>query len=104
MSTVTQGNTPTTAKGSDSPFIRATGLAARWGYSRSGLYKLIALEDFPEPIYLNGKAPLWRLSEIVAWEESRAAASAAVNDAKAKAKRKALASGATTAATKGGAA
>lgn len=53
------------------PFIRVQGLCARYGMSRGAIYNLIALPEFPKAIYLNTKVPLFRMDEVVAFEESR---------------------------------
>ncbi len=48
-------------------------LQKRWShYTRQGLYKVRAWEDFPKPIYVvsDGKSPLWHLPDITAFEKA----------------------------------
>jgi len=52
-------------------FIRVQGLCERYRMSRGAIYNLIALPEFPKAIYLNTKVPLFRMDEVVAFEESR---------------------------------
>ncbi len=42
-------------------------------YSRSTIYSLIALGQFPAPVKLGPRASAWVESEVIAWIESRIA-------------------------------
>ena len=61
-------------------FIDARGLcghpSARYG-KRSVMYltRLVANSGFPKPYPMGGKVRLWKLAEVIAWEESQRAAS-----------------------------
>ncbi|MFV1878388.1 helix-turn-helix transcriptional regulator [Nioella sp.] len=41
------------------------------GLSRSSIYELMELEQFPRPIRIGRRAVAWRESDIEAWLESR---------------------------------
>jgi len=47
----------------------------RTGLSRSLIYKLMALGDFPKPIQLTGKAVAWPSTSIDRWIEERISSS-----------------------------
>ena len=46
------------------------------GISRSTLYDMISKGVFPRPVRINARAVGWRVTEVVAWLESRPPASA----------------------------
>lgn len=69
----TAQNGQTTQSSQPDVFIRVQGLCDRYHLSRAAIYNLIALPEFPKAIYLNAKVPLWRLDEVVAFEEARRA-------------------------------
>ena len=41
------------------------------GLSRSTIYRLMNVDEFPQSISIGPKGVRWRLSEIIAWMESR---------------------------------
>jgi hypothetical protein len=50
-----------------------TDLQDRWShYTRRGLYKVRAWEDFPKPVEVlgRGKVPIWHLTDITAFENA----------------------------------
>lgn len=57
-------------------FLRIPEVCRMVGYSRASLYRLEAAGHFPRRIKLGPAATAWRLSDIRAWMESRAEASA----------------------------
>lgn len=44
---------------------------ARTGLTRSAIYALMAVNDFPRPVKLSAKAVGWRSEQVDAWIESR---------------------------------
>ena len=50
-------------------FLRRQEVEAVTGYSRSSIYRLIALEEFPEPIEFNQRAVRWRESDDAASQQ-----------------------------------
>lgn len=54
--------------------LRAKDVTERIGVSRATLYRLVVADKFPQPIRIANRAARWRLSEVVAWMESRPAA------------------------------
>lgn len=47
------------------------------GFSRSEIYRLIALGRFPKPIPLGARAVAWDMDEVDAWVQGRIAKRAA---------------------------
>lgn len=41
---------------------------------KSTLYRMVQLGDFPKPVRLTKRHAAWRLSDIIAWAETRQAA------------------------------
>ena len=41
------------------------------GLSRSTIYRMVKTGQFPQPVRVGPKAVRWRLSDIIAWLESR---------------------------------
>ena len=41
------------------------------GLSRSTTYRMVKTGQFPQPVRVGPKAVRWRLSDIIAWLESR---------------------------------
>ena len=41
------------------------------GLSRSSIYRLMEISDFPRPVRIGPRAVRWKLSDITAWLESR---------------------------------
>ena len=58
--------------------LRRREVEARTGLARSTIYLYIAKNQFPAPVRLTERAVGWPESEITAWIESRAEASAGV--------------------------
>lgn len=56
--------------------LRFQSVQARTGLARSTLYKLIALQDFPPPITLTGRAVAWDSRAVDSWIQSRIATAA----------------------------
>lgn len=54
--------------------IRLPGVIARTGLSRSTLYRLASLGQFPRPIKLGERSSAWNSTEIDAWIADRIAA------------------------------
>ena len=52
-------------------FLRLPEVAARCGYSRPSIYRLIAEGSFPKPHKLGARASGWRESDIEQWCQSR---------------------------------
>ncbi len=56
-----------------SEYLRAPAVCARYGISRSTMYARIA-DGFPKPMHLfGGRCAVWKVSELVAYEEVCAA-------------------------------
>lgn len=50
-------------------YLRAKDVCARYGISKSTLYARIA-DGFPKPMHLlGGRCSVWKVSELVAYEE-----------------------------------
>lgn len=47
------------------------------GYSRSTIYRLMDINEFPRPVRLSARSVAWVESDIQAWIESRISESAA---------------------------
>jgi prophage regulatory protein len=56
------------------PFLRIEAVTSVIGLSVPTVYRLMAKGDFPRPIKLTSSARGWKLSDIIAWMQSRAAA------------------------------
>ena len=52
-------------------FLRLPEVAARCGYSRPSIYRLISIGAFPRPVKLGARASAWRESDIEQWCQSR---------------------------------
>ena len=50
-------------------FLRRQEVEAVTGYSKSSIYRLIGLEEFPKPIAFNPRCVRWRESDVVAWQQ-----------------------------------
>lgn len=46
-------------------------LARIWGITRSTANQLCTLDDFPEPVAIIGRSPVYAVDEAVAWRERR---------------------------------
>jgi predicted DNA-binding transcriptional regulator AlpA len=44
------------------------GLAKRWGFTRQHVGTLTLREDFPSPIWVDGKQEVWPANEADAWK------------------------------------
>ena len=53
--------------------LRRGEVQALTGLSRSTIYRLIYLGDFPQPVRLSTRAVAWRIDEIAIWLERRSA-------------------------------
>lgn len=53
--------------------IRLPGVIARTGLSRSTLYRLVSLGEFPRPIKLGERSSAWNSTEIDVWIADRIA-------------------------------
>lgn len=53
--------------------VRLPGVIARTGLSRSTLYRLVSLGEFPRPIKLGERSSAWNSIEIDAWIADRIA-------------------------------
>jgi len=51
--------------------LRRPKVEARTGYSRSTIYALMAVGDFPRPVRLGSRAVAWVESEVDAWISAR---------------------------------
>ena len=56
------------------PIWRMSETCRQVGLSRSTIYRLIDLGDFPQPIPLSSKSIGFVSSEVIAWKEKRMAA------------------------------
>lgn len=65
---------------------RIAQVQADTGLSRSGIYRLVKLGEFPAPVKLSESAIAWPGNEIDAWITARIAARDAARDAKAASK------------------
>lgn len=52
-------------------FLRLLEVRSRVPYSRSSLYRLIALGEFPAPFALGARAVAWREADIDDWIRAR---------------------------------
>ena len=52
-------------------FLRLQAVIRVTGLSRSTLYRLIAVEQFPRPVRLGPRAVAWRRTDVEAWSEAR---------------------------------
>jgi prophage regulatory protein len=50
-------------------FLKRQEVEAVTGYSRSSIYRLIGLGEFPAPIAFNQRAVRWRESDVAAWQQ-----------------------------------
>jgi prophage regulatory protein len=50
-------------------FLKRKEVEAATGYSRSSIYRLIGLGEFPAPIAFNQRAVRWRESDVAAWQQ-----------------------------------
>jgi len=57
--------------------LRLPAVMARTGFSRSAIYKMVAVGSFPRPVLLHVRAVGWIESDVEAWLQSRVAASRA---------------------------
>jgi len=57
--------------------LRLPAVIERTGLSRSSIYRLVQLGQFPANIKLSERASAWRESDVTAWLESRRPANAA---------------------------
>lgn len=48
-------------------------LAARWGYTRQGIHRLISRPGFPAPVAVvnSGRIRVWLLADVEAFEQER---------------------------------
>lgn len=53
-------------------FVDDDFLAARWGTSKTTIWRSRKRPDFPQPITLTPKCVRWRLSEVEAYEAAQA--------------------------------
>lgn len=58
--------------------LRLPEVKARVGLSRSAIYRLLSLGDFPRPVQLGARSVGWIEDEVEQWLESRAAARSAL--------------------------
>ena len=68
------GRALTSLSGKLDPFLRIEIVTAVIGLSVPTVYRLMAKGDFPRPIKLTSSARAWKLSDIIDWMQSRAAA------------------------------
>ena len=52
-------------------FIRINTVLLQTGLARSTIYKLMAEDDFPQPVKLTAKSSAWVSSEVDDWKLSR---------------------------------
>lgn len=52
-------------------FLRRKDVEAAIGYSRSSIYRLIQLGEFPRPIALTCRSVRWRASDVAAWQRRK---------------------------------
>jgi prophage regulatory protein len=63
--------------------LRLPAVIARTGLSRSAIYRLGQLGQFPRPVAIGPRASAWPSNEVDAWIAARIAASRAVTVARA---------------------
>lgn len=52
-------------------FLRLRAVIRVTGLSRSTLYRLIAVAQFPRPVRLGPRAVAWRRTDVEAWSDAR---------------------------------
>ena len=55
----------------ENKFLRRREVEEITGLSRSTIYRMVKTGQFPQPVRVGRKAVRWRLSDIIAWMESR---------------------------------
>lgn len=51
--------------------IDRNGLAERWDISRTRVHQYVKMDDFPEPVPMEGKAEVWLVAEVEDWKRDR---------------------------------
>lgn len=69
---MTHTSEPDTNVGAES-LLRLPAVVRMTGLAKSTIYKHVALNQFPSPVSLVGRAVAWRLSEIIRWNQDRPA-------------------------------
>jgi prophage regulatory protein len=54
-------------------FVRAKEVTKLTGVSRSQIYRLVNLDQFPQPIKLSERCVAWSAAEIERWQKERIA-------------------------------
>lgn len=52
-------------------FLKRKEVEALTGYSRSSIYRLIDIGEFPKPLAFNQRCVRWRESDIAAWQQDK---------------------------------
>ena len=52
-------------------FLKRKEVEAATGYSRSSIYRLIELGEFPRPIAFTARSVRWRESDVAAWQQRK---------------------------------
>ena len=52
-------------------FKNVTWVCGYIGCCKSTLYRMVVAGDFPKPVLLTARHKAWRLSDVIAWAESR---------------------------------
>ena len=55
-------------------YLKDTELAARFRVKRQSVWRWVRSDGFPAPVKLSPGCSRWRLSDVEAWEQSKAAA------------------------------
>jgi prophage regulatory protein len=52
-------------------FLKRQEVEAATGYTRSSIYRLIALGQFPRPIAFTARSVRWRASDVAEWQQQK---------------------------------
>ena len=55
------------------PYVRMKQLCARFGVTRHAIYAWMYKANFPKPLHIGYRIALWRIADVDAWAEQRAA-------------------------------
>jgi len=63
-----------TASNTSNLYLKDTELAVRYKVKRQSVWRWVHSDGFPAPVKLSPGCSRWRLSDVEAWEQERAAA------------------------------
>ncbi|HKJ87570.1 MAG TPA: AlpA family transcriptional regulator [Gammaproteobacteria bacterium] len=64
-------NPPSKAEQAQKRVLRLREVCARYGLSKTSVYRLMEQGEFPQPVRLGPRAVGWRVEDLEAWLENR---------------------------------